>query len=464
MERMVERLRHLVTGRKIGILGFGLEGQSTYRFLQQHFGDVRIIIADRDAGLAKRIPSDVNMEQAELITGEDYLERLSHPDVLFKSPGIELPSGFTKKNQEQVIVSQTELMLAEYRDQVIGVTGTKGKSTTSSLIHHILAKGGIKNILIGNIGIPPFDTLREVSPDTIIVFELSSHQLERIKVSPHVSILLNLYPEHLDRYNNLEEYYKSKWNIFLHQKDRDHFILYDDIPSHNLPGPDRNHPGQVLRYGLHPVSGEGAYIDSGNVVLTLTGERETCCDLSEGLYMKGQHNRLNMLAAILACRLKGMPTGDIMEGIRSFKGLEHRLEYAGRHRGIDFYNDSIATIPEATVEALKTIPNIGTLILGGYDRGLDYSWFIDYLMDMQLPSIIFMGKAGERMHLLAAGHRHSTDHRLFLAANMQEAFDIILRETPAGSSCLLSPAAASYDSFKNFEERGRLFKQLARSL
>jgi UDP-N-acetylmuramoylalanine--D-glutamate ligase len=463
MKRLIKKISALISGKTVAILGFGLEGQSTYRFLRKHFGGIPLIIADRNEDAQRRTGLDETDLTTEVFTGEGYLDRINQVDVIFKSPGVKIPEHFAAKNPDIRILTQTNLVLEGFQRQITGITGTKGKSTTSSLVHHIFLTSDKETMLIGNIGEPPFDHLHRITPQTSIVFELSSQQLEDVTVSPHIALLLNLFPEHLDRYGTKEEYFRSKWNIFQHQEKEDYLILCDEIPAHHLPGKKFLTKAKILTYGIQPVNGEGAYYQEDNILSNIDGREVLCCKLDDNLHLKGQHNRLNILATILAGAISGIPYNDILKGIKTFKGLEHRLEYVGRYRGIDFYNDSIATIPEATLEAVKTIPNIGTIILGGHDRNLDYSSMVEALMERYIPNLIFMGPAGNRMYEIALKNSNHTRHKLYKVSSFEEAFAIIWRETPAGKACLLSPAASSYDSFVNFEERGRLFKQIARS-
>ena len=459
---MIEELKKIIGQKRIGILGFGLEGQSTLQFIRKHFRKVPILLADRDQEIMRKSGPLLNSPDITLVTGEDYLERLSGVEFLLKSPGVLLPADFKKKYPGIRITSQTAMVMNEYHRQVIGITGTKGKSTTASLIHHLLKRAGRNSILIGNIGIPPFESLDQITDDALIVFELSSHQLEDLEKSPHIAVMLNLYPEHLDRYLSVNDYFRTKWNIFQHQQIDDFLILNKSINPANLPGDKNLSIGKILLFDSRNPGMDGCYLKDGKVIVRFQGEESECCDLGDDLFLKGNHNRMNMMAAILASLTAGISYESINKGIRTFRGLEHRLEYVGRFGGIDFYNDSIATIPEATMEAVQTIPNIATLILGGFDRKLDYTGLIDFLMDSPVKNFLFTGKAGERMYDLASRHKNNNLHGLFMVKDLQGTEAIIREVTPEGTVCLLSPAAASYDSFKNFEERGMLFKEIAR--
>jgi UDP-N-acetylmuramoylalanine--D-glutamate ligase len=452
----------LLANRKLLILGFGREGQSTYRFIRKHFPEIAIAIADRNRELFKELPEHYVKKGFPLHLGENYLESLPDYQLIIKSPGVGLPEGFNIK-PGTILTSQTHLMLEAYHHQIIGITGTKGKSTTTSLIHHLLQTARIPCILVGNIGLPPFDQLDQVDPETRIVFEMSSHQLEDSILAPHIAVLLNLFPEHLDRYASVEDYYSTKMRILYGQMEEDIFIYNEDIPGISSRISKLSNRREYFSFSSYYPMKNGCYLSGDRIIRGTNGVETVFIEITKEFALKGVHNRMNMMAAILAAQNAGADDDAIRQGLFSFKGLEHRLEYAGEYQGIHFYNDSIATIPEAAIAAVKSLPETDTLILGGYDRMLDYSALIDFLFQSRVRNFIFMGKAGMRMYegFQAAG---KVNKKLFIADSMEEACALAFSMTAAGKICLLSPAAASYDSFKNFEERGRLFKKIARGL
>jgi UDP-N-acetylmuramoylalanine--D-glutamate ligase len=458
---MINLLTPLLASRKVLILGFGKEGRSTFRYLRKHFPKLPLAIADRDQDLADKTGDLLQAPLIILHLGKDYFESTRHYQLIIKSPGVPVPKEF-KPYEGTILTSQTRLMLEAYHRQIIGITGTKGKSTTTSLIHHLLQTSGIESILVGNIGLPPFDYLEKVNGNTRIVFEMSSHQLEDSILAPHISVLLNLFPEHLDRYPSLEDYYKAKMRIVAGQVEGDVFIYNEDIPGISdriaAIGPHRKYLSFSSGY---PVK-EGCYLKENQIILRQSGHESHYIEINDEFTLKGQHNRMNMMAASLAARQAGASDEAIKTGLATFAGLEHRLEYAGTFKGIRFYNDSIATIPEATIAAVKTLPDTDTLLLGGFDRMLDYSAMTGFLLGSGVKNFIFMGKAGQRM-LNGFKSFGREDKNLFLAGSLKEALDIAVEVTGKGRICLLSPAAASYDSFRNFEERGSLFKKIAGS-
>jgi UDP-N-acetylmuramoylalanine--D-glutamate ligase len=457
---MLDLIRSELENKKVLLLGFGREGQSSYRLIRRILPELFLTIADADNSVRgnETLKGD-NFVDFRL--GGNYLEGLNTFDRILKSPGISLKDIAFDFNPSS-ITSQSDLFLRRYSRQVTGVTGTKGKSTTATLIHHILKLAEKDSILMGNIGRPAFDMVDEIGPATNLVFELSSHQLEYIKRSPHISILLNLFEEHLDAYRSFHDYQLAKMNIAKYQEPGDFFIFnHDDerIRQHNST---MDLHGHFLPFSHHAESADGCFIHNGKIIYSSRGETEEILDLSRKIKLKGDHNLLNIMAAIGACKLLGIGREIIAEGISSFRGLEHRIEYVGEYNGIHFYNDSIATIPEACIEAVKALGNVDTLILGGFDRGIDYSGLSNFLSRSSVRNLIFTGEAGRRI-LHEIRDIKNADQTLFLLSRFDEFIGIALNVTKQGSICLLSPAAASYDEFVNFEMRGKRFKELVRS-
>jgi UDP-N-acetylmuramoyl-L-alanine---L-glutamate ligase len=457
---MVELIRTLFTGKKIAILGFGREGKSTYKFLRQCMPTQSLHILDAKAKLDsdKELASD---PYAELSSGEDIYFRLNDFDLIMKAPGVPgrvFPQGLDAGK----IHSQTSLFLQYYARQVIGVTGTKGKSTTASLIRHIISNAGFHSILLGNIGLPPFEGIPDISPETIIVMELSSHQLQYLVRSPHIGILLNIFQEHLDHYSSYEEYQQAKLNI-SHYQEKDDYLIYcadnQAISSHMAKESGIVHI--LLPYSARDPFKQGICLVDDKVILKIGEEQHFLFDAKQSRNLPGEHNLLNIMAASAACFISGVNVQKIREGISSFKGLEHRIEFVGEVEGILFYNDSIATIPEATIEAIRTLENVDTLILGGYDRGIDYSMLYPFVLKSAIRNIIFIGNAGARMRR-EMEQENKVNPNLFTAGDYDEVVRIAKKVTKKGKICLLSPAASSYDMFLNFEHRGNIYKKNVR--
>jgi UDP-N-acetylmuramoylalanine-D-glutamate ligase len=367
--------------KKVLILGFGREGRSSYQLLRSYFPELEIGIADQQ----QEIEAQEELRRDKYLTlhlGKNYKNAIPEYDLVLKSPGVSLRE--ISISDASKISSQTDLFLRVYRNQTIGVTGTKGKSTTASLIAHLLKEAGKKVVLLGNIGVPAFDMIAQIDQETIVVFELSAHQLEYLHSSPRVAILLNVFPEHLDHFDGFEKYREAKKHIFKYQ----------------LPG---------------DVAITEAAVENPALQISLD---------TDSLPLKGVHNQKNMLFALQAVSAFGVDVKQAIPYLQSFKPLPHRLEFVGEFDGIQFYNDSISTVPESAIAALETLKNVETLILGGYDRGIDYSGLVRFLMKSRLSNIIFLGKAGETMLGLFEKETRIPSS-LFLANNLKEALVIV---------------------------------------
>ena len=429
-DQILNRLR----GKRILILGFGREGKSSLRFLTKYLPDAVVAVADKNA------------MEGVTHSGEGYLEAMYDYDIVIKTPGISL-LGFDTKDVE--ITSQTDLFLSQFHNQTIGITGTKGKSTTTSLIYHLLKESGHEAILTGNIGIPCFDVMEDIKTESIVVYELSAHQLEYVHNSPRVGVLLNVFEEHLDHFGSMSRYKAAKLNIMRYMGEDDVAVIHENLLE------------DAWRFFVN------------NIVFSLFDIREFVDE--DRLPLIGKHNLLNVKAALLACyAYNGIDCDELLPFLYTFKPLEHRLERVGTYGGVTFVNDSISTIPQATVSACDALGRVDFLLLGGFDRGIDYQPLADYLQEHPVPHLLFTGKAGERMMQLinqvskievpelvpepVEGREGPT---LSTYSSMEEAFAYLAAHAQLGDVCLLSPAASSYDQYKNFEERGRKFKTLA---
>ncbi len=452
---MKERLRQHIAGKKLAILGFGREGRSTYKLIRKYFPDQEIYIADKNPDT--NITDVENDQFTSCQLGAKYLDQIAAFDVIFKSPGVSI-KGIGDLMTNQKILTQTSVFIANYSSQIIGITGTKGKSTTSSLIHNIFETAGRKSAFVGNIGVPPFEAIEAIEEDSTIIFELSAHQLEQALNSPHIAILLNVFSEHLDYFQSFENYASAKYRIAKFQKKEDFFIhnptylnfSEKEIQSFKATGINFFDATTKARMIFFNKQGQSPLIDGQKI------------DVSKRK-LPGKHNLENIAAATAACLLRKISPEFIEQGINTFQPLEHRLENLGTFCGITFINDSISTIPESTIEALKTVNNVDTLILGGFDRGIDYSKLITYLVKQPVQNIFFTGAAGLRITEILK-RQCIKSLRTFNFKEYAELPALILQNTQSGKTCLLSPAASSYDQFNNFMERGHAFKKMAELL
>ena len=447
---MEQKLISFFENKKVLILGFGREGRTTYEFLKDKVPSARITVADaKEQTLSSVSPCGcVSFEplDCDTVFGEHYMDRLGDFDVIMKSPGIPILKDYGEQTESR-ITSQTDLFLRYCPATVIGVTGTKGKSTTSSLIYHILKKCGRRTRLVGNIGVPVFSDMGNIRPDTVVVYELSCHQLQYVKASPNIAVLLNVYSDHLDHYRSFEEYRDAKFNIFRYQNENDTLIvnsecenidvsMFEGAKQHVVFANDKKGCGADEKYMY--VCGEAIPLERVKTTLI------------------GKHNLYNISVALTAAVTVGVPLGEAIDAVADFKGLEHRLELFATIDGVRWFNDSISTIPEAAINAVEGIGDVKTLILGGMDRGVPYGELEKYIASGKVENVILSYGSGKR--ILDEISPLEPKCNIYEAEDIYEAADKAKKITKSGS-VLFSPAAASYGYFKNFEDRGSKFKE-----
>lgn len=448
---MINDLINYFKDKKILILGFGREGQSTYKLIKKHLPEKELTIADEKKEFYKNYDFLSSDKNVKFIDGENYLKNLGDFDIIMKSPGIPFNTIDTSKIDSK-IKSQMELFLEFFENYTIGITGTKGKSTTSSLIYGMLKACNKDTYLLGNIGKPIFDVIDEINESTIVVLEMSSHQLEFMKKSPNIAILLNIFEEHLDHYKSFQGYIDAKCNIFRNQNKDDYFIY--NIDNETLVSNMSNTNQKLLSVSVKGNKDANCYLKDDDVYFN----NEKIYSRNEKRNLKGTYNLNNIMFALCVCKILNLDFEKAKESIANFKTLPHRLEFIKKIDGVDYYDNSIATIPMATVEAVEALKKVNTLIIGGMDRGIDYDSFIEFLNNSNIDNIICMPKTG--YDIADALIKKNTTKKIFKAETLEEAVKIAKENTKKNTICLLSPAAASYGFFKNFEEKGDLFKKL----
>ncbi len=432
--------------KKILILGFGKEGQDTFKFLRKIFPKKVLGIADRlefnqlvknNKKFFTKIFHDHEESWIKWYLGENYLKAIKDYEVIIKSPGIppKVIAPFLTKKQK--ITSQTEIFFQNCPGKIVGITGTKGKSTTTTLIYKILKEGGMKAHLVGNIGKPVLNLLFSATPKDIYVYELSSHQLFKVKKSPHVAVLLNIYPEHLDYYKNFKEYIEAKANITRYQKATDYLVY--------------NSKNKIVRE-----------IAKKSKAKKIAFDRIPLLKINK-LSLLGSINQDNIKAAIAVGKIFNVQDKKMKIAIENFKPLPHRLELVGKFRDIIFYNDALSTIPETTIAALNALGNkVQTIILGGYDRGLDFSQLAKRITESKIKNLIFFPTTGEKIWQEIKKLGKEKLFRAFFVNNMREAVKLAYQYTKKGHICLLSCASPSFSIFRDYKEKGRLFKKYIR--
>lgn len=426
-------LQKLIKNKRILILGFGREGKSTLKALLEAGGYERLAVSDLRPVMGE-LPKEIT-----LICGEGYLDCLDDFDIVFKSPGVVLPKNVSEYSSE--ILSQTEVFIRCFREKIIGITGTKGKSTTSSLMYHVLKNCGKKALFAGNIGIPVFDIANEVEEDSVIVIELSCHQLEYALTSPKRAVILNLYEDHLDHYGTRDKYIAAKRNIYLHQQPGDTFYTTKEAYSEM-----DNIPANVKLIGK-----EDAPVSSFEDV--------------PGCLLKGVHNLINAAFVYTVCKEFGISKESFIDALETFMPLKHRLELAVKKNGVDYYDDSISTTVKSTINGVESIKNASILLMGGMERNIEYEELAKYLVNSRLKYVVCMYESGKRFyHMYCEESKDRTvNTEAVLVNDLAEAVDFAVSHAKEGEAVLLSPAAASYGYFKNFEERGDCFVSLVKN-
>lgn len=442
---LLKVLKDMIADQRVLLLGFGREGRALYRRIKQVGGYAALGIADRNT--IADAPKHVKLH-----LGEAYQKAMHTYDIVFKSPGIVLECKL--ETLPCRVTSLTELFLTAYREQCIGITGTKGKSTTSSLLYHVLQTAGVRSVLGGNIGIPMADLYEQITPETVIVLEIGVHQLEYIGVSPKTAVFLNLFEEHLDHYGTFEYYAYCKQNIYRHQMTGD-WLLCGQV---GLPV-EGDCKAEIKRLAMDDPEADVSLYD-GNV---LRSGNDTL-KLPEMIPLNGMHNRLNCAVVYAVAKKCGVSDSAILQGILSFEPLPHRLAFIGEYDGIRWVNDSISTACETCIQALNSLPDTDTVLIGGMDRGISYKPLLDYLAASSVPHIILMSDSGKRMLAEAENYGAALTDRITYAELLPEAVEIARTCTGSGKIALMSPAAASYNVYRNFEERGEHFRRLVARL
>ena len=432
---------------KIAIAGYGLEGEENYKYWAAE-GSHDITIVDEKEHPDRAIPEGV-----PTMLGAGVFERLQDFDLVIRTAGL---SPFKIKTNGK-IWSATNEFFEKSPAKIIGVTGTKGKGTTSSLIASIFEAAGKKVWLVGNIGTSAIEALERIGSEDIVVFELSSFQLWDLERSPQTAVVLLIEPDHLNVHKDMDDYVNAKGHIRLHQTDGD-ICIYHPTNHYSHQIATSNPHGQILRYGI-PDDG-GVYERDGE----FWQKSEVICPTNL-LQLIGAHNVENACAAITVARAHGLSIDAIEEGLKNFKGLPHRLEYVRKYNGVDYYNDSFSSAPPATVAAVKSFEQPEILIVGGVEKQGDFSILIDTLKTRSnIKEVILIGEARQRLfrEMQAAGL--ATKLTMLDARTMQEIVNYAVQVATPGDAVILSPGTASFDMFKDFYERGTQFRDLVNAL
>lgn len=399
--------------KNVLLLGYGKEGVAAEKYVKKFFPKIKIEIADKK--------DDAN-----------YLEKQFNFDLAIKTPGL------PKESVKIPYTTGTNLFFSQIKNKTIGITGSKGKSTTASLILAILKEAGKKATLLGNIGNPMAEILtRTVDEDEIFVLELSSYQLDDVQYSPNIAVVLNLFPEHMNYHGSVEKYYEAKKNIIKFQNPWDTFIY--------------NSRDTKLKSWAEESMAKTISFDKGINLKNIKS------------LLVGSHNEENIKAAITVARVLKIPEKTVGKAIQKFQPLPHRLEFVCEFKGVKFYDDAISTTPQSTIAAIKALKNVDTIFLGGLDRGYDFSRLAAVIDKSEIRNIVFFPDSGKKIEK-ELRKNSKKDYRILHTQSMREAVRFAFENTQFGKICLLSTASPSYSLWKNFEEKGKEFKKAVRGL
>ncbi|HEU4414194.1 MAG TPA: UDP-N-acetylmuramoyl-L-alanine--D-glutamate ligase, partial [Candidatus Angelobacter sp.] len=379
-------------------------------------------------------------------------------DLIVVSPGVpsDQPQLQHARSLGIPVIGEVELAFRFLRGKVLAITGSNGKTTTTTLVGEILARSGKKTLVGGNIGTPVISLAEQSTPDTLVVLEVSSFQLESIQeFCPWVAAILNITPDHLDRHHTFQAYVSAKARIFENQKAADFAVLNADDPT--CVALQDKIKGPLLWFSRKKEVETGAFLGNDQIMFRLNGQQQAVLSRSD-IQLKGEHNLENVLAAVCMTMVAGCTPQRVRDAVREFRAVEHRLELAGTINGVSFYNDSKATNVDATVKALESFPGNIHIILGGKDKDSDYSVLVPLLRE-RAKRVYLIGAASDKIASQIPNSapvvRSGTLERA-----VRQAFDA----AKAGDVVLLAPACASFDQFENYEHRGRVFKELVQSL
>jgi len=426
-----------LNNKKIIIIGKGVEGEAAYNYLSKHLTNAKLKLVDQK-------------------DNKNYLKEQENFDLAIKSPGV-------AANLLKIpYTTCTNIFFANHKGRTIGVTGTKGKSTTATLIFEMLKKKRNNVFLAGNIGKASVDLLDTLNDQSISVLELSSFQLQDIKYSPNVAVLLMITSEHLDYHKDILSYINAKRNILRFQNKNDFAVINRDYIASNESDILTN--AKTYYISRERKTENGCFALGGKIIVRINGQDEEIIKTAQ-IKLLGAHNLENVCAAVMVAKIEGVTNRDIVSILTSFSGLEHRLEFVGTKQGIDFYNDSLSTIPEAAIEAIETFDQkVQTLIAGGFDRGLDYKKLAQALLKSNINTLILFSPSGKRIWEEVVKLGGQSKFKKYDVNNMKQAVIYALDETDSDRICLLSPASASFGTFKDYKDRGEQFKKLVNAI
>ena len=459
----LEEFNNYLKFKKVAIIGLGVSNLPLLDYMYEKNAKVTVFDEKEEKDIEKKILEKLKNYKFDYFFGKNCFENLKGFDIIFRSPSF-LPTRKELVEEEKrgaIITSEIEMLMKLTPATIIGVTGSDGKTTTTSLIYSILKNAGYNTYLGGNIGIPLFTKLNEMKPNDIVVLELSSFQLMGMDVSPHIGVITNITPNHLNIHKDYEEYINAKKNIFKYQNKDDYIILnYDNDITRNCA---KEAKSKVIFFSGKEKLENGFIVDNKIIKKCEDGIRTHILDCKDVL-LRGEHNFENIATAIAATS----PLVDIdksIDTIKNFKPVEHRLEYVRTIDDVKWYNDSVSSSPTRTIAGLKSFDEDIVLIAGGYDKNLDYSPIAKPILE-KVKTLILLGQTSGKIFdaVKEEEEKENKNIDIFMVNTLKEAVDLAKKQAKVGEIVLFSPASASFDMFKNFADRGIKFKELVKKL
>ena len=444
--------------KKVAILGFGIEGLASAQFLHKKGASVWILDRKQKENLDQDLVTQVEQLGAQFILGKMYLDQLKDFDVIIRSPGVRrlLPEIVAAEKHGVTVTSQIKLFFDLCPCPIIGVTGTKGKGTTSTMLYQMFVEAGKDAFLGGNIGVPPLTFLDKLQHSSFVVLELSSFQLQDMTKSPYIAVMLMVTSEHLDHHETYEEYVSAKRNILRFQTADDFAVINRDYPASNESDIETN--GKVFYVSRERETNNGCFALHGRIIVRRNDNDDEIIRTSE-IALPGKHNLENVCAAVMAARLAGVSTKHIISVLKTFTGLPHRLELVTDKNGVHYYDDSFSTTPETAIAAIEAFDQPKIVILGGSSKESDFTELGKEIRESDsIKAIIGIGEEWDEIKA-AIG---SLTQRVLLiegAETMKQVVSAAAKIAKKGDVVLLSPACASFDMFKNYKDRGEQFKK-----
>lgn len=443
--------------KRVLVVGLGRSGAAAAFFLQEHGAKVTVSDTKTEVQLQSEVAALLD-RGVSIEAGRHGERTFRDQDLIVVSPGVpsEQPQLQHARTLGIPVIGEVELAFRFLQGKVIAITGSNGKTTTTSMVGEILSKSGKKTLVGGNIGTPVISLAGKSSAETFVVLEISSFQLETIEqFCPWIAAILNITPDHLDRHHTFDAYVAAKARIFENQKQSDCGVLNADDPA--CVALKDQIKGSVYWFSRKRELETGAFLRGDHVVFRHKGQEQAVLSRSD-IQLKGAHNLENVLAAVTIAMLAGCLPDQIRRAVREFRAVEHRLELVSSINGVTFYNDSKATNVDATIKALESFPGNIHIILGGKDKGSDYTVLVPLLRE-RAKAAYLIGAAAEKIRSQIQGSAP-----LVSAGTIERAVRQAFEAAKPGDIVLLAPACASFDQFENYEQRGRIFKELVLSL